>query len=276
VGGYSLGGPFHSFDLIKGQLTTIDPPGALSSQATGINNHGVIVGFLQTSNTDFGHGYIDDHGRFTQIDDPSATLGTALEGINNQNQAVGVYGDELGTHGFLYDNGKFSTIDVPGSTFTEARGINDLGQIVGDYQDSNGSVYGFVDTNGTISTIDVPPDALGSFSTVLNNINNHGQIVGTFYHNSSDVRGFVGDPARGPRDVLASTQMSTDDFVAGNPTMQSAGPQVSPDETGSLRMTTVGDVGTVALIVAPPGQSRRAYFGTADRRAALLVCRGRA
>ncbi len=40
-------------------------------------------------------------------------------------------------------------IDVPRSTFTEARGINNLGQIVGDYVDSNNFRHGFLLSGGS-------------------------------------------------------------------------------------------------------------------------------
>jgi hypothetical protein len=40
----------------------------------------------------------------------------------------------------------FITIDVPGAIFTEAFGVNNAGQIVGDYMDSSGVVHGFVAT----------------------------------------------------------------------------------------------------------------------------------
>jgi hypothetical protein len=39
----------------------------------------------------------------------------------------------------------FTTIDVPGDTDTEARGINDSGQMVGSFQNVSGSpLHGFV------------------------------------------------------------------------------------------------------------------------------------
>jgi probable HAF family extracellular repeat protein len=49
----------------------------------------------------------------------------------------------------------FTTIDVPGATTTNARGINDSGQVVGTYVDSTGT-HGFLYTDGSFTTIDVP------------------------------------------------------------------------------------------------------------------------
>jgi hypothetical protein len=49
------------------------------------------------------------------------------------------------THGFLLSGGNFSTIDFPGAAFTQAIGINDHGQVVGEYR-SPGVDAGFLAT----------------------------------------------------------------------------------------------------------------------------------
>ena len=68
----------------------------------------------------------------------------------------------------------YETIDPPGSTYSLAEGINDQGQIVGFFQNSNGQEYGFLDSGGTYTTIEFP----GSVETVPRAINDKGQIVG--------------------------------------------------------------------------------------------------
>jgi probable HAF family extracellular repeat protein len=70
-------------------------------------------------------------------------------------------------------------LDVPGATSTVAYGINDAGQIVGDFGNNTG-VHGFLDTGGSYTTILVPGAPL---ITVAQGINNVGQIVGTFGNN---------------------------------------------------------------------------------------------
>ena len=55
----------------------------------------------------------------------------------------------------------FTTIDVPGAVFTAPRGINDAGQIVGEFSGPDGHNHGFLDVGGTFNTIDVP-GALGN------------------------------------------------------------------------------------------------------------------
>ena len=55
-------------------------------------------------------------------------------------------------------------------------GLNNLGQVVGGYQDSLGSLHGYIYTGGKYVTFD-EPGAAGQ--TSLNGINDFGQIVGT-------------------------------------------------------------------------------------------------
>ena len=67
----------------------------------------------------------------------------------------------------------FSTIDFPGASFTVAFGINNRGEIVGNYGFADGTGHGFLLDKGNFRTIDFP----GAF-TQASGINNRGQIVG--------------------------------------------------------------------------------------------------
>ena len=77
----------------------------------------------------------------------------------------------------------FTTIDVPGATATVASGINNRGQIVGDYFAGDFVLHGFLLDKGTFTTIDVA----GALETHALGINDRGEIVG-FYNG---VHGFV-------------------------------------------------------------------------------------
>ena len=77
----------------------------------------------------------DSSGAFTTIDIPGA-VGTAISGINDRGQMIGVYGDANGTpHAFLLDNGVVTIIDFPNALVTIPFGINNRGQVVGLYFD---------------------------------------------------------------------------------------------------------------------------------------------
>jgi hypothetical protein len=94
-------------------------------------------------------------------------------------------------HGFLLNFGLFLTLDVPGSIFTLALGLNNNGQVVGDYMDSGGNTQDFVWTSASgFQTID-NPNGIGT--TVVNGINDKGVLVG-FYGTSPTNSGFVAFP----------------------------------------------------------------------------------
>jgi probable HAF family extracellular repeat protein len=75
---------------------------------------------------------------------------------------------------------------VPGALNTDPKGLNDSGQIVGNFT-SGGTDHGFLYSNGVFSQIDVP----GAVETEAWGINNSGQIVGFFSDNSGTDHGFL-------------------------------------------------------------------------------------
>jgi probable HAF family extracellular repeat protein len=88
----------------------------------------------------------------------------------------------------------FSTLEEPlASGGTDAYGINDAGQIVGDFYDSLGTANGFF-ANGsatiayTFSVLDAPS---GSGGTNAFGINNAGQVVGQYIDNGGLLNGFL-------------------------------------------------------------------------------------
>jgi probable HAF family extracellular repeat protein len=82
-----------------------------------------------------------------------------------------------------------TTIDVPGSANTRAGGINNLGHVIGYYDDADLTPHGFLFKDGVYTTIDFP----GAFNTALLDINDRGVISGTYDDFS---RGFVATPTR--------------------------------------------------------------------------------
>jgi hypothetical protein len=80
----------------------------------------------------------------------------------------------------------FTSIDLPGATFTSATGINNGGQIVGNYEDVTGS-HGFLDSGGRFTPIKVP----GATDTEVSGINAGGQIVGTYLNATGSSHGYL-------------------------------------------------------------------------------------
>src|SRR3989475_4628603 len=88
----------------------------------------------------------------------------------------GVVSSANSQEGFLYSGGNYTTLDVPGSTDTILRGINNSGQIVGDYS-ANNVRSGIFYSEGIFTTLNLP---VTSDSTIATGINNFGQIVGSY------------------------------------------------------------------------------------------------
>ena len=82
----------------------------------------------------------------------------------------------------------FRTFEVPGARRTVASGIDDIGQIVGYYDDSAAATHGFVLSGGTFGTLDFPGAA---FSQALG-IGARGEIVGTYRMPSESALNFHG------------------------------------------------------------------------------------
>jgi len=122
----------------------------------------------------------------TFIEFPGASF-TTVTGINNRGDATGFYNDTNGQHGFVLTGKRFSTLDFPGSQATDPYKINDLGMIVGAFQDGAGLVHGFSYAKGTWTQIDYP----ASSDTEAYGANSAGDIVGIYDASQPVTHGFL-------------------------------------------------------------------------------------
>jgi hypothetical protein len=110
----------------------------------------LIVPFLLTLNPQnaLGQGF-----KMTQLEVPTDQANTTVPIAVNTSEGVVGYGTATSgaTVGFLYSGGKYTVINWSGSdNFTRALGINDSGEVVGDWLDPNGiTFHGFTYVNGT-------------------------------------------------------------------------------------------------------------------------------
>lgn len=156
--------------------TAIDVPGAIGTQALGINSAGDIVGFY-TDSGHHSHGFLLKNGNFTTIDVPGS-FQTVARGINDSGLIVGSYDAIDFPRGFLFDGQNFTILDArPGNDGTIATGINNAGEVVGYWGCfcSNPDFHGFTWVTGFFTTIEVFPTG----ETIISGISSNGDhIVG--------------------------------------------------------------------------------------------------
>lgn len=117
------------------------------THAFGINNKGEIVLFANPNDY---HSFVLRHGRLMPLNDPKGVLGTQLQGIDDNDVIVGVWGDGNSVdHGLVFCNGVFTTVDDPYAGSAPGQGsqlnkINGSGDSVGWYTDSDNIDHGFV------------------------------------------------------------------------------------------------------------------------------------
>ena len=105
--------------------------------------------------------------------------------MNNTGQIVGHYlVKSYPGHGFLYNGTTFITIDVgpattPDATGTQARGINNLNEVVGLFQPPGQLPLAFIYSNGGLRPYTIP----GATDIEFLGINKYGTVVGTYIDN---------------------------------------------------------------------------------------------
>jgi len=146
-----------------------EPPG---QNATGVNDLGQIVGIYSDS-SGVEHGYELNGAKFTTLDVPFAgATGTYSLAINDSGEVVGCWTDSDGNdHGFTLLAGAYTSFDYPGGPQTCAYGVNNAGDIVGEF------AYGsFLLSGGTYSPLAFP----GAVLTYAVGINDAGDIAGSY------------------------------------------------------------------------------------------------
>ncbi len=200
--GFSItGGVTNGFAQTGGTFTTVNAPGTAFNQLLGINRAGTVAaGYSSTdpAGATLQHAFTVSGGPgftspvFTDINALlPANFNSQATGVDNSGTVVGFYVyDAAGDFSAFSDTGgAITSFQAFGSTSTQALGINNLGDIVGDYVDAGGVMHGFVDIAGMFSTIDPP----GSAGTTANGINDLGQIVGFDLVANGDTIAFVAD-----------------------------------------------------------------------------------
>lgn len=165
--------------------TAIDYPGASTTDLSGINASGVMVGtYTDSANTS--HGFTFDGDTFTAIDYPGAISTTAIS-INSRGDVAGFFLDAANRwHGFVLSDGVFFEQNYPGAaTGTFTLGIGANGTLVGEFK--TGQAFGqlgfaWILRRGQYTQLTppdcsdgAPPQPVQAFAT---SVNPRGDVVG--------------------------------------------------------------------------------------------------
>ncbi len=178
VGDYfdTSGNP-HGFEYSGGTFTDIPgPSGALSSDATGINDAGEISGDFYSGSDGLHHGFVLKSGVYTQLDVPGA-IETFGGGINASGSITFFWVDSAGyIQSSLYNGTSYTTIDVPGAASSYAQGINTAGDIVFIWFDPYSVEHGALKKGNSYFVFDFPNGS----KTVARGINDNDLLVGSY------------------------------------------------------------------------------------------------
>jgi hypothetical protein len=187
VGYYNDGQFNHGYRQSQGQFSTIDYPGFPNAEAAGIGDDGEIVGGMSDDyGTNF-RGFLLNHGVFSQIVFPGASIEFQEATMISAGRIVGGYIDAAGAHGYLLAGGYFQSIDcpnAPGGVFLSA--IDSLGRMSGEMTTADGHSHGLVVSNGECIAVDFP----GSTATYANSIDASGTIAGRYTDAAGHTHGF--------------------------------------------------------------------------------------
>lgn len=192
------GGTMQDLGTLGSGATSVSG-GPISSEATGINDSGQVVGSSDLDNDEL-HGFLYSNGIMQDLGTLVGIESQAFA-INNSGQVAGkvkvVNTPEGDEHAALYSDGTWQKLGTLGGSVSEARSINLYGEVVGfsEFLVGVGNTHAFLYKGGTMHDLNslIPFDS-GWELRAAYGINNAGQIVGYGSVGGRD-RGFLLTPA---------------------------------------------------------------------------------
>lgn len=218
---------------------------ATETDTFAVNKYGSIGGdYVDAKGVQ--HAMILGNKYLKTVDHPNCTTSggftsgaIAFYGLNKSCAAAGwCTNTKTGLYeGFVYASGTFTPINFPNSNGTQAMGINDQGDVVGLYLDSDSIQHGFLKVGTKYTSIDVKGDTAAEAW----GINNSGQIT-VFAVNSAG---------------------GYESFLYNGKTFK----KISDPKAGST--------GTIARIVNNKGDVAGAYFNSSSDEVGFLLHGGK-
>jgi probable HAF family extracellular repeat protein len=149
TGQTGIGATEKTFVFADGKMSALDmPPGVIFSGGRSINDRGEIAGVHASDASEYWFLFVYRAGKVTLL----KSLGyddNEIGEINNAGQVVGTFGDyQAGRyHAFVYAAGKSVSL-FPDTLQSNAKGINDSGQITGTVTTEDGITSAFIYREG--------------------------------------------------------------------------------------------------------------------------------
>jgi probable HAF family extracellular repeat protein len=202
---------------------TIDAPGASGGTfAAGVNANGLVSGYYVDASGAY-HGFIWQNGTLTPVDYTGVpgVVSTFLFQDNSSGQVAGYYtGSDGNSHSLIYNSATSSWTTVPdapgGYPFNAAGGINDNGQLAGNYSTdptASSKLVGWLYTIKTNTYTPFTNPNANAYGTATYGMNNNGDIAGLYYDSGGSSHGFVWDPTTGSRTVDVPGAQQTQAFA---------------------------------------------------------------
>ena len=196
-------GANHGFYAVNGRhFRQVDFPTANNAnpqvdQLLGVNDSDVAVGFYtDAQGNNHGYSYSIATHRFRPINVSGDTDVTAAA-INDRGAVAGFAKNSAGTmEAFLKEpNGRLVRLNFPGASATQAFGVNNGDEVVGQYTvgtGSNAATHGFVWAPGLgFENVD-DPNGIGA--TTINGVNDRGDLVGFYTDSGGNTDGLLATP----------------------------------------------------------------------------------
>jgi hypothetical protein len=229
-------------------FTNFDPTlvgGAAGSNANGISNTGQVVGVALSPVNQTLYSYFGAPGNTTNLFN---LPGQMALGINSAGNIVGGNGI---TAFYLPNGGSPQTLNVPGGAIN-AFGINDKGNIVGQFNSANGAIPGFYLPNIGSSAFTQINAPAGAAANIVNaqGVNDNGLVVGFYLGNDGQVHGFD-----------AGIFNAMNGFVAGNAIPDPTIPAVAGEPGSTFVFSQILGINDEGLAVGYYGDSTTSQHG---------------